>query len=134
MVQVLSIDSSVPAGSVALFNNSLVLSALTFNKNIPSSKSILASINQLLSESPYELASVDVFAITTGPGSFTGLRVGISLVKGLVLGTEKPFLAVDTLEAIAGLAQPCEYQICPVLDARKKEVYAAFFEFQGNHT
>ena len=101
-------------------------------KELPSSKGLLASIDQLFSNSQMELGEVDGFCITTGPGSFTGLRVGVSLVKGLVLGTGKPFIAINTLEALASQVEPCEYLVCSLLDARKKEVYAAFFKNKGN--
>jgi tRNA threonylcarbamoyladenosine biosynthesis protein TsaB len=72
---------------------------------------------------------VDGFCVTTGPGSFTGLRVGVSLIKGLVLATEKPFWGINTLEAYANLVKPVSQPIFPILDARKKEVYTARFKY-----
>ena len=75
------------------------------------------------------LERVDGFCVTTGPGSFTGLRVGVSLIKGLVLATEKPFWGINTLEAYANLVKPVSQPICPVLDARKKEIYTARFKY-----
>ncbi|NIP99614.1 MAG: tRNA (adenosine(37)-N6)-threonylcarbamoyltransferase complex dimerization subunit type 1 TsaB, partial [Nitrospinaceae bacterium] len=63
-------------------------------------------------------------------GSFTGLRVGVSLIKGFVLATEKPFVAVDSLEALATTRPRASHPVCPVLDARKQEVYAAVYEWQ----
>jgi tRNA threonylcarbamoyladenosine biosynthesis protein TsaB len=77
------------------------------------------------------LEEVDGFCVTTGPGSFTGLRVGVSLIKGLVLATEKPFWGINTLEAYANLVEPITHPICPILDARKKEVYTAKFKYQN---
>tara|TARA_B100000686_G_C16788494_1_gene976957 strand:- start:2568 stop:3251 length:684 start_codon:yes stop_codon:yes gene_type:complete len=132
MPRILSIDSSVPNGSVALLDQNRILSSSYLSQNTNSSRSLLASIDQLFAKNLEELKTVDAFAVTNGPGSFTGLRVGVSLVKGLVLATGKSFVAVNTLEALGHLAEPCEHQICPVLDARKKQVYAAFFKFEGN--
>ena len=81
----------------------------------------------LLNRSRTKLKDLEGFAITNGPGSFTGLRVGMSLLKGLVMATEKPFAAVNTLDAYAETVKPGSYLICPVLDARKKQVYTALF-------
>ncbi len=88
-------------------------------------------VDEVLSEAGVELEDVDAFSVTTGPGSFTGLRVGLSLIKGLVLATEKPFAGVATLEALAACAKPVSEPICALLDARKKEVYCAFFRYEA---
>ena len=87
----------------------------------------MEEVDGLLNRSQIKLKDLEGFAITNGPGSFTGLRVGISLLKGLVMATEKPFAAVNTLDAYAETVKPGSYLICPVLDARKKEVYTALF-------
>jgi len=89
-------------------------------------------VDQVLTRSRIRLQDVDGFGITTGPGSFTGLRVGVSLVKGFVLATEKPFRGIDTLEAVSACVRPTPHPICALLDARKKEVYCAFFKYE-NH-
>lgn len=133
MSRLLSIDSSIPQGSVALLESTRILSQKLISKDLPSSKSLLSAIDHLFQESRTALWEVEGFCVTTGPGSFTGLRVGISLVKGLILGTGKPFLGIGSLEAIAAQVDPCEHLICPVLDARKKEVYTATFKYQGKH-
>ena len=133
MSRILSIDSSIPQGSVALLDSARILSQRLFSEGLPSSKSLLSSIDHLFQDSRTTLREVEGFCVTTGPGSFTGLRVGLSLVKGLILGTGKPFLGIGTLEALAAQVAPCEHLICPILDARKKQVYAAFFKYQGKH-
>ena len=84
-------------------------------------------MDAVLNSSKTKLNQIDGFVITTGPGSFTGLRVGMSLLKGLILATQKPFASVNTLDAYAETVQPGPYAICPVLDARKKEVYTALY-------
>jgi tRNA threonylcarbamoyladenosine biosynthesis protein TsaB len=88
---------------------------------------LLPLIDQLLQESGRNLRDVEAFSVTLGPGSFTGLRIGLSTVKGLVYGSDTPLIGVPTLHAVAGRVDDHEGFICPFLDARKKEVYAALF-------
>ena len=87
-------------------------------------------VDQVLTEGKSRLDDVDGFAVTIGPGSFTGLRIGVSLLKGFVLATGKPFVGVNSLEALASTLHSPKYPICTALDARKSEVYAAVFESQ----
>ncbi len=95
------------------------------------SDQLLVLIDNVLKKLEGGLEKVNGFCVTTGPGSFTGLRVGVSLVKGLVLATEKPFWGINTLEAYANLVKPVSQPISPILDARKKEVYTARFRFDN---
>ena len=126
-MKILGIDSSIPQGSVALLEHERVLAQANIQENSTYSDQILGVVDRVLGETGTNLEGVDGFCLTVGPGSFTGLRVGASLVKGLVLATEKPFVGVGTLEAIALLGTSTENQICAILDARKKEVYSARF-------
>ena len=126
-MKILGIDSSIPQGSVALLEDERVLAQANIQGNSTYSDQILGVVDRILGETGTNLKGVNGFCLTVGPGSFTGLRVGASLVKGLVLATEKPFVGVDTLEAIALLGTSTENQICAILDARKKEVYSARF-------
>lgn len=133
-MRLLGIDSSQPNGSAALLENQSILSQ-KINPN-PESRAnpALALVDAVLSDAAVELKALDGFAITTGPGSFTGLRVGISLIKGFVLSLEKPFIGISTLEALAATVSPdAPGIICPVLDARKKEIYTALFQYQAGH-
>ena len=120
-------DTSSPSGSVALLDGNNLVSESFIEGSPAYSDKLLFEIDSMLSSSGTKLKEIDGFVITTGPGSFTGLRVGISLLKGFILATEKPFASVNTLEAYAKTVQPGSYAICPVLDARKKEVYTALF-------
>ncbi len=126
-MKILGIDSSIPRGSVALLKNKRILAQANIQGNSTYSDQILGVVDRVLVETGTNLEGIDGFCLTVGPGSFTGLRVGASLVKGLVLATEKPFVGVGTLEAIALLGTPTKNQICAILDARKKEVYSARF-------
>jgi tRNA threonylcarbamoyladenosine biosynthesis protein TsaB len=126
----LGLDASTPKASVALLRDGQLIAESVGSSTF--SDQILVLMDEVLGDLDGGLEEVDGFCVTTGPGSFTGLRVGISLVKGLVLATEKPFWGVNTLEAYANLVKPVSQPICPILDARKKEVYTARFEFKND--
>ena len=130
-MKILGIDTSSPSGSVALLDGNNLVSESLIEGSPAYSDKLLFEIDSILNGSGTKLNEIDGFVITTGPGSFTGLRVGISLLKGFILATEKPFASVNTLEAYANTIQPGPYTICPVLDARKKEVYITVFRHLG---
>lgn len=125
----LGIDASTPKGSVALLRDGQVIAESLGSSTL--SDQILVLMDEVLGKLEKGLEEVDGFCVTTGPGSFTGLRVGVSLVKGLVLATEKPFWGINTLEAYANLVEPTSKPISPILDARKKEVYTAKFKYEN---
>ena len=129
-MRVLGIDSSTPGCSVALLNNDTIVSERTADPKPSYSKYLLQMVDQVLTEGKSRLDDVDGFAVTIGPGSFTGLRIGVSLLKGFVLATGKPFVGINSLEALASTLHSQKYPICTTLDARKSEVYAAVFESQ----
>jgi len=124
---ILGLDASTPKGSVALLDGERVIAESVSSSTF--SDQLLVMLDEVLGEIDGGLEKVDGFCVTTGPGSFTGLRVGVSLIKGLVLATEKPFWGINTLEAYANLVKPVSQPIYPVLDARKKEVYTARFKY-----
>ncbi len=133
MMRILGIDSSVPQGSVALLENDKIISETLLNTGSGNhSDGLLRMVDDVLSEAQFRLEDIDGFGVTQGPGSFTGLRVGVSLVKGFVLATEKPAWGIDTLEAVSARQKPTGHPICAILDARKKEVYCAFFRYEGS--
>jgi tRNA threonylcarbamoyladenosine biosynthesis protein TsaB len=129
-MRILGIDSSTPGCSVALLNNDTVVAERIADPRPSYSKYLLQMVDQVLTEGKSRLDDVDGFAVTIGPGSFTGLRIGVSLLKGFVLATEKPFVGINSLEALACTLDSPKHPICTALDARKSEVYAAVFESQ----
>jgi len=129
-MRVLGIDSSTPGCSVALLNNDTIVAERIADPHPSYSKYLLQMVDQVLKEGKSRLNDVDGFAVTIGPGSFTGLRIGVSLIKGFVLATEKPFVGINSLEAMACTLDSPKHPVCTVLDARKSEVYAAVFESQ----
>ena len=128
---ILGIDTSSPTGSVALVDNNYVISESLLNSSQNYSDKLLIEVDAVFNTSKIKLNQIDGFVITTGPGSFTGLRVGMSFVKGLILATQKPFASINTLDAYAETVQPGPYTVCPVLDARKKEVYTALYNSEN---
>ncbi len=126
---ILGLDASTPKGSVALLDGEHIIAESASSSVF--SDQLLVMVDEVLGKLEGRLDKVDGFCVTTGPGSFTGLRVGVSLIKGLVLATEKPFWGINTLEAYANLVKPVTQPICPLLDARKKEVYTAKFKYTG---
>jgi tRNA threonylcarbamoyladenosine biosynthesis protein TsaB len=127
----LGLDASTPKGSVALLNDGRIIAESTGSSTF--SDQILVLMDEVLGNLDRGLEEVDGFCVTTGPGSFTGLRVGVSLIKGLVLATEKPFWGINTLEAYANMVGPVAQPISPILDARKKEVYTAKFKYDNEN-
>jgi tRNA threonylcarbamoyladenosine biosynthesis protein TsaB len=128
-MRVLAIDTSTMLGGVAIVDE---LSGMVFEVrlNVKStySERLMTTIDYALKQSGYTISDMDFFAVATGPGSFTGLRIGLSTVKGFSFATGKPVVSVPTLEALAQNFPFCRHPVCTMLDARKKEVYFALFQ------
>ena len=130
-MRVLGIDTSTSCGAVGLIDDGEVLSDYLLNIPVTHSERLLGAIEFVLREARCTIRDVDGWAISLGPGSFTGLRIGVSTVKGLAFATGKPVAGVSSLDTLASQVSPTPYLICPILDARKKEVYTAFYRY-GN--
>jgi tRNA threonylcarbamoyladenosine biosynthesis protein TsaB len=129
---VLAVDTTTPSGSVALLRETEVVGE--FNLESPSSHStrLLGSVDFLLRGLGLDVQAVDAYAVAAGPGSFTGIRIGLSAVKSLAFASGRPVAAVSTLEALAvKIGSPPVRLACPLLDAKKGEVYAALFEVRS---
>ncbi len=122
-------DTSTSCGAVGLSEDGEVLSDYLLNIPVTHSERLLGAIEFVLKEARCSIGDVDGWAISLGPGSFTGLRIGVSTVKGLAFATRKPIAGVATLDVLASQVSPTPHLICPILDARKKEVYAAFYRY-----
>lgn len=126
-MHVLGIETSTKTGSVAVVAETSLVAEYTLNIEITHSERLMATVDRVLTDAGISLSTIDGFAVAIGPGSFTGLRVGLSTIKGLSLATGKPVAAVPTLRALAGNLPYAAYPVCPLLDARKNEVYAALY-------
>lgn len=130
---VLGINTATTFGSVGLIDSDRVVGEYSLNIPITHSERLMTCIDRLLTDARVCLEEIEGFSIALGPGSFTGLRIGVSTVKGLAFATGQPVAGVSTLEALALNISCYANQICPILDARKKEVYAALFEPNKAH-
>lgn len=128
---VLGVESASTQGGVALVGGAGVVAEYVLNIEATYAERLMPAIDRLLQDARVTIPEVEGLAVSIGPGSFTGLRIGLSTVKGLALATGKPVVGVPTLQALAWSLPYCRYPICPILDARKQEVYCALFEYQG---
>jgi len=124
-VKLLAVDTSTRACSVAVVDGDRLASEITIGPTGTHSTHLLSLIRTALSLAEMELNGLDGLAVCVGPGSFTGLRIGVSTVKGLAFAAGKPVAGVSSLEALAQPCRPWPHLICAMLDARKTEVYAA---------
>jgi len=132
-MRVLAIDTSTMLGGVAIMDDlSGLIVEVRLNVKSTYSERLMTTIDYALTKSGYKLSDIDFFAVATGPGSFTGLRIGLSTIKGFAYTTGKPIVSVPTLEALAYHFPFCQYPVCTMLDARKKEVYAALFKWEDD--
>ncbi|MCG6552228.1 MAG: tRNA (adenosine(37)-N6)-threonylcarbamoyltransferase complex dimerization subunit type 1 TsaB [Candidatus Magnetominusculus sp. LBB02] len=131
---ILSIDTSGLTCGAAVVDSAagLIASAVVNPDILKSAHSVelMAIIDTVLKEANLEIGDIDAFAVVEGPGSFTGLRVGIAAVNGLCYATGKPAVAVSSLEALAWNFPFAAHPVCPIIDARQGEVYAAVFQWQ----
>jgi tRNA threonylcarbamoyladenosine biosynthesis protein TsaB len=130
-MKVLGIDTSTSCGSVGLIDDEQIVSEYLLNTQVTHSERLLGAIEFVLKEARYSMDDIDGWAISMGPGSFTGLRIGASTIKGLGFATQKPVAGVATLDVLAFQISPTPYLICPILDARKQEVYTAFYRYEN---
>ena len=128
---ILSLDSTSVTASVAISENGVVLAEYFINNGLTHSQTLMPMVEQTLIDSKKNIKDVDLFAITNGPGSFTGVRIGIATVKGMADAMNKKCIAVSTLEAIAEPLKNKDCIACAVMDARCNQVYTATFE-NGN--
>jgi tRNA threonylcarbamoyladenosine biosynthesis protein TsaB len=126
-MKLLAVETSTLMGSVAVVDGERTLCELTLRVEETHSSQLMPAIDYVLKTLGLGPRQLDGFAIALGPGSFTGLRIGMSTVKGLATATSKPIVGVPTLEAMAWDFPFCPHLICPLIDARMKEVYAAWF-------
>lgn len=128
---ILALDSTAQTGSVALCRDEKLIASFTLNTGNTHSETLLPSVEAVLSLSDMTADDVDLFACAKGPGSFTGVRIGAATVKGLAFGKDKPSLGVSTLEALAYNLRGFSGILCPVMNARRSQVYNALFRAEN---
>ncbi len=125
---ILALDTATPVGSVALCTAEGIVVSRYFDVGLQHSQRLFSEVEAALEAADMDVGEVQAVAVAIGPGSFTGLRIGLSAAKGLCLAAGKDIVTVSTLEALAARLPFARLPICTVLDARKREVYAALYD------
>ena len=131
-MRTLAIESSAKAASIALVEDSRLIAQNMQHAGLTHSKTLLPMTHSLLRDLGLTIQDIDQIAVAHGPGSFTGIRIGLATAKGLAMGADKPLIGVSSLEAMAHQAKHMGegITICPVMDARREQVYNALFTVQ----
>lgn len=126
-MKILAVDTSSSVATVAVTDGDKLICECVLNNKLTHSQTLMPMIDDVFKRSELSPSDIDVFAVSNGPGSFTGLRIGVTTVKGLAHATQKQVVGVNTLEALAYNLPFCPYIISPVMDARREQVYNAFY-------
>lgn len=130
-MKILCFDCSAVPCSVAILESGKILGSAFINVKLTHSQTLMPLVESILSATNIDINEIEGFAISNGPGSFTGVRIGISVVKGLSIADKKPCVAVSTLYAMSQNYSDIDCVVCAVMDARCNQVYNAFFDISG---
>ena len=128
-MKIIGIDSSGLVASVAILEDDKLTAEYTIDYKITHSQTLLPMLNEICRMTEQDLATVDAIAVAAGPGSFTGLRIGSATAKGLGLALDKPIIAVPTVDAISMNLWGTSAVVCPMMDARRQQVYTGLYDF-----
>lgn len=129
-MRILGLESSGLVASVAIASEDTLLAEYTVNFKKTHSQTLLPMLDEIVGMIELDLAEVDAIAVTAGPGSFTGLRIGSATAKGLGLALGKPIIAIPTIDSLAYNLYGTSKLICPIMDARRDQVYTGLYEFK----
>ena len=129
-MKILAVDTTTNVLAAGLVENGFVRAEDILDHKKAHSQKIMPVIEQILSDTQTDISEIDLFAAANGPGSFTGIRIGLATVKALAQATGKPVVPVNTLEALAYNAASFDQRVCALLDARNDSVYCAVYRFQ----
>ena len=128
-MKILAIDSSSLVASVAVVEDDIMIAEYTINHKKTHSQTLLPMIDEISKMAEIDLSDVDAIAVSGGPGSFTGLRIGSATAKGLGLVWQKPLIHVPTVDAMAYNLFATDKLICPMMDARRSQTYTGLYEY-----
>jgi len=131
-MRVLAVETSSLAGGVALLDGERLVAEYLLDVSVTHSERLMTAVDRVLADARWSARDLQGLAVAVGPGSFTGLRIAVSTVKGLAVGLDLPIAAVPTLDAMAAALPWAALPVCPVLDARKAEVYASLYRWDGS--
>ncbi len=137
MAYIISIETATPVGSVALHKQGKIVAVRESNDQKKHGENITLFIEEVVKEAGITLQQVNAIAVSKGPGSYTGLRIGVSAAKGLCYGLNIPLIAINTLEGLTASPTLKRYKekdflLCPMIDARRMEVFCALYDSSGN--
>ncbi|MBR4139153.1 MAG: tRNA (adenosine(37)-N6)-threonylcarbamoyltransferase complex dimerization subunit type 1 TsaB [Lachnospiraceae bacterium] len=131
-MKILALDSSGLVASVAVMEDDNLLAEYTMNYKKTHSQTLLPMLDEMSKMIDLDLNTVDAIAVAGGPGSFTGLRIGSATAKGLGLALKKPLISIPTVDGLAYNLCGTERIVCPLMDARRNQVYTGIYDFEGN--
>lgn len=131
-MKILGLDSSGIVASVAIVEEESLVAEYTVNYKKTHSQTLLPMLDEIVKMTELDLDTVDAIAVAAGPGSFTGLRIGSATAKGLGLALKKPLIGVPTVEALAYNLYDAKGLICPIMDARRNQVYTGIYRFEDH--
>ena len=129
-MKILALDSSGLVASVAVVEDDNLLAEYTVNYKKTHSQTLLPMLNEIAGMIELDLTSIDAIAVAAGPGSFTGLRIGSATAKGLGQALDKPLISVPTVDAMAYNLYGTDKLVCPIMDARRNQVYTGIYQFE----
>lgn len=131
-MKILALDSSGLVASVAVMEGNTMLAEYTMNYKKTHSQTLLPMLEEMAKMIELDLNTLDAIAVAGGPGSFTGLRIGSATAKGLGLALKKPIISIPTVDGLAYNLCGTDKIVCPLMDARRNQVYTGIYEFDGN--
>ena len=130
-MKILAIDTSALTATAAILADGKLICEISTTTALNHSVTVMPMIDELLKKVNMDISEIDLFACSEGPGSFTGLRIGIGTIKGLAYGLGKKVVGVSTLEALAHNISFTDFAIAPIMDARRNQVYNALYKYDG---
>lgn len=131
-MNILAVDTSAVTASAAVMRDGVIVGTVSFTNGLTHSQTIMPMVDYCLKGASMTAGDINLFAVSNGPGSFTGLRIGVGTIKGLAYACGKPCAGVSTLKALAYNIAPTDAAIVPIMDARRNQVYCAAYKYDGS--
>lgn len=131
-MRIIAVDSSGLVATVAVVEDDSMIAEYTINYKKTHSQTLMPMLDEIVKMTSIDLSTIDAIAVAAGPGSFTGLRIGSATAKGLGLALNIPVIGVPTVDALAYNLWDTDKIICPIMDARREQVYTGLYEFEGD--
>ncbi|ACL75178.1 tRNA (adenosine(37)-N6)-threonylcarbamoyltransferase complex dimerization subunit type 1 TsaB [Ruminiclostridium cellulolyticum] len=130
-MRILAVDTSTNVASAAILEDEVIIGEYNCNRGKTHSQRLMPMVQHLMETAGLTVSDIDAFSASIGPGSFTGLRIGVTTIKAMAFAAEKPVISVHTLDALAYNIPFAENLVCPMIDARNNQVFTAIYRFIG---